>query len=181
MPLTLRRHACGNATDAALLKAQQNRAAYIVSPCCVGKLKFSMSGGTSFAPANMTWRWMPRLSGTEEEVCAAGESLLTAAGGVLGGAVTVVPGMASSQTSMPQASEATPSPDGQDGAATTAGQSEVLPELTHPRSQALLHLLQPDPQRKFKLMAQVRAARIRPAFLCKLLVGGTSSRSNSSA
>lgn len=165
MPLILRRHACGNATDAALLKAQQNRAAYIVSPCCVGKLKFSLSGGTSFAPTNMTWRWMPRLSGTDEEVCAAGESLLTAAGGVLGGAVTVVPGMTASQTAAPQTLEATPSPDGQDGDVTTAGQSEVLPELTHPRSQALLHLLQPDPQRKFKLMAQVRAFRLQQACL----------------
>lgn len=30
-------HACGNATDYALIKAVENRAAYIVSPCCVGE------------------------------------------------------------------------------------------------------------------------------------------------
>lgn len=29
-------HACGNATDAALLLAAARRAAYVVSPCCVG-------------------------------------------------------------------------------------------------------------------------------------------------
>ncbi len=29
-------HACGNATDAALLLAARQRAAYVVSPCCVG-------------------------------------------------------------------------------------------------------------------------------------------------
>lgn len=31
-------HACGNATDFALLQAQQRRAAYVVSPCCVGMI-----------------------------------------------------------------------------------------------------------------------------------------------
>jgi hypothetical protein len=50
MPLTLCRgnfdvalalHACGNATDYCLLQAQRARAAFIVSPCCVGKLQFS--------------------------------------------------------------------------------------------------------------------------------------------
>ena len=34
-------HACGNATDYALLAAQRAAAAFVVSPCCVGKLKFS--------------------------------------------------------------------------------------------------------------------------------------------
>eukprot|EP00892_Ulva_mutabilis_P001002 jgi/Ulvmu1/10902/UM007_0079.1 len=38
-------HACGNATDAALLQAHRCRAAFIVSPCCVGKLKFSAGIG----------------------------------------------------------------------------------------------------------------------------------------
>ncbi|GMH38781.1 hypothetical protein BSKO_06665 [Bryopsis sp. KO-2023] len=41
-------HACGNATDYAMMKAVQMRAAYLVSPCCVGKLKFSLTGGSSF-------------------------------------------------------------------------------------------------------------------------------------
>lgn len=31
-------HACGNATDFALLKVIQNKASYLMSPCCVGKL-----------------------------------------------------------------------------------------------------------------------------------------------
>lgn len=30
-------HACGNATDAVLLAAAHHRAAYVVSPCCVGE------------------------------------------------------------------------------------------------------------------------------------------------
>ena len=29
-------HACGNATDLAMLQAQRQGAAYAVSPCCVG-------------------------------------------------------------------------------------------------------------------------------------------------
>lgn len=35
-------HACGVATDYALHKAQACRAAYIVCPCCIGKLKFGL-------------------------------------------------------------------------------------------------------------------------------------------
>jgi hypothetical protein len=31
-------HACGNATDHSLLLAERHRAAYVVSPCCVGAL-----------------------------------------------------------------------------------------------------------------------------------------------
>lgn len=31
-------HACGNATDYMLLRSQQLRAAFVVSPCCVGEL-----------------------------------------------------------------------------------------------------------------------------------------------
>jgi len=43
-------HACGNATDFALMKAEAVSASFIVSPCCVGKLKFSLTGGTSYSP-----------------------------------------------------------------------------------------------------------------------------------
>jgi hypothetical protein len=32
-------HACGAATDYALLQAASARAAYIVSPCCIGKIR----------------------------------------------------------------------------------------------------------------------------------------------
>ena len=42
-------HACGNATDHAMLKAISSGAAYVVCPCCVGKLKFSLEGGSSFS------------------------------------------------------------------------------------------------------------------------------------
>lgn len=46
-------HACGNATDHALRKAVRNSAAFVVSPCCVGKLKYSLKGGSSFSES---WR-----------------------------------------------------------------------------------------------------------------------------
>ena len=42
-------HACGNATDWALLQAVSCHAAYLVSPCCTGKLAFSLTGGSSFS------------------------------------------------------------------------------------------------------------------------------------
>jgi hypothetical protein len=40
-------HACGKATDLALLQALKYSAAYIVSPCCVGKLQFSIPFSSS--------------------------------------------------------------------------------------------------------------------------------------
>ena len=51
--IALALHACGNATDYALAKAGEARAAFIASPCCVGKLKFSLSGGSS---SSAEWR-----------------------------------------------------------------------------------------------------------------------------
>jgi hypothetical protein len=36
-------HACGNATDLAMLQAQRARAIFVVSPCCIGKLKYSIA------------------------------------------------------------------------------------------------------------------------------------------
>ena len=42
-------HACGNATDYAMLQAARHGAAYVVAPCCIGKLKYSLSGGSSFS------------------------------------------------------------------------------------------------------------------------------------
>jgi hypothetical protein len=39
--LCLALHACGHATDEAMLQAHRSRAAMIVSPCCVGKLVFA--------------------------------------------------------------------------------------------------------------------------------------------
>jgi SAM-dependent methyltransferase len=43
-------HACGNATDVAVELAARCGAAYAVSPCCLGKLSFSVEGGSSFHP-----------------------------------------------------------------------------------------------------------------------------------
>ena len=37
-------HACGNATDLSMESAFRSGAAYIMCPCCVGKLKFSLAG-----------------------------------------------------------------------------------------------------------------------------------------
>eukprot|EP00775_Hariotina_reticulata_P004667 gene4667-4920_t len=54
-------HACGNATDHVLQMAAAQGAYYIVSPCCVGKLKFSMSGGSSFHSSFFSWT--PSLPG----------------------------------------------------------------------------------------------------------------------
>jgi len=42
---------CGNATDMAMESALINKAAYIMCPCCVGKLKFALEGGTSKSAA----------------------------------------------------------------------------------------------------------------------------------
>ncbi len=41
-------HACGSATDSIMEIAFVHQAAYIVSPCCVGKVKFSIAGGSSY-------------------------------------------------------------------------------------------------------------------------------------
>jgi hypothetical protein len=38
-------HACGNATDHAIARCVAAGAAFVVSPCCIGKLKFSLAGG----------------------------------------------------------------------------------------------------------------------------------------
>jgi len=44
-------HACGNATDVAVELAARCAAAFAVSPCCLGKLSFSVGGGgSSFHP-----------------------------------------------------------------------------------------------------------------------------------
>ena len=52
-------HACGNATDFVMLSALKQRAAYILCPCCVGKLKFSTAGGSSFSSQYTTWQVRP--------------------------------------------------------------------------------------------------------------------------
>ena len=42
-------HACGNATDHSIARCVRANAAFLVSPCCIGKLKFSIAGGSSFS------------------------------------------------------------------------------------------------------------------------------------
>ena len=48
-------HACGNATDHVLVKSVLNKAHFAVSPCCIGKLKFSVKGGNSFGEEGKDW------------------------------------------------------------------------------------------------------------------------------
>jgi hypothetical protein len=42
-------HACGNATDYVIEQAKRHCGAYIVCPCCIGKLRFGLAGGSSFS------------------------------------------------------------------------------------------------------------------------------------
>ncbi|KAG2433519.1 hypothetical protein HYH02_012637 [Chlamydomonas schloesseri] len=70
-------HACGNATDAALLLAAARRAAYVVSPCCVGKLKFSLAGGSSFSAG--AFAYTPRMPGDRPHSRAAAAAAATVA------------------------------------------------------------------------------------------------------
>ena len=48
-------HACGNATDFTIARCLAAAAAFAVSPCCIGKLKFSLAGGSSFSATNKDW------------------------------------------------------------------------------------------------------------------------------
>ena len=65
-------HACGNATDHALLRCVEQSAAFAVSPCCVGKLKFSLAGGNSFCEKNSDWT----AKGTEKSASSEDTKLL---------------------------------------------------------------------------------------------------------
>ena len=75
--MALALHACGSATDHALLQAVRQRAAFVVSPCCVGKLKFSLAGhdarpavpqaaaiGSGLETASSTGGWGPIPQGS---------------------------------------------------------------------------------------------------------------------
>ena len=59
-------HACGNATDHALLRCVERGASFAVSPCCVGKLKFSLAGGNSFGEMNRDWTTKGAYRSAEE-------------------------------------------------------------------------------------------------------------------
>ncbi|GAX75443.1 hypothetical protein CEUSTIGMA_g2887.t1 [Chlamydomonas eustigma] len=147
-------HACGNATDVALLKAVKQRAAYMVSPCCVGKLKFSMHGGTSFSSEHRTWCSLPRMSGAEEEVRRAGEKLLNAAASrVPAGEGRLMNHSNADVEVISIKTDGIPRSHDSAGSAGKMFYDEHCEELCHPRSQALTRLL-PDPSRLFKLIAQ---------------------------
>ena len=59
-------HACGNATDHAMLRCVERGASFAVSPCCVGKLKFSLAGGNSFGEMNRDWTTKGAYRSAEE-------------------------------------------------------------------------------------------------------------------
>ncbi len=61
-------HACGNATDYVIAQAQLHGAAFAVCPCCIGKLAFSLAGGSSFSPH---MRDLPSLAPAETAAIAA--------------------------------------------------------------------------------------------------------------
>jgi len=52
-------HACGNATDYAMLRCVSRKAAFALCPCCVGKLKFSLEGGSSFSSVFKSYKHLP--------------------------------------------------------------------------------------------------------------------------
>ncbi|QDZ21957.1 RRM domain-containing protein [Chloropicon primus] len=59
-------HACGNATDYSMIQCVKNRAAFALCPCCVGKLKFSLAGGSSFSAKYKNYRELPDGAGGKE-------------------------------------------------------------------------------------------------------------------
>jgi hypothetical protein len=97
-------HACGNATDYVIEQAARGGAAFLVCPCCIGKLRFGMAGGSSFSA---TQRDLPSLAPTQH----AG-----AAGDGAGGEAAATAGAAEAAAAAPPAA------------------AEQLPALTHPRS-----------------------------------------------
>ena len=71
-------HACGNATDHAILRCVAERAAFVVSPCCIGKLKFSIAGGSSFSATNRDWTTAGTMTGAGTSVDEVGDDVLCA-------------------------------------------------------------------------------------------------------
>jgi hypothetical protein len=57
-------HACGNATDYIQEQALRLGAAYVLSPCCIGKLAFSLAGGTSFGAGRGAYGDTARVAAT---------------------------------------------------------------------------------------------------------------------
>ena len=82
-------HACGHATDVAMLQAHRRRAAMVVSPCCVGKLVLSPTlqlarGRAAHTPAQALDTALPKHPGmqftdypTSAELCSWIQSYLS--------------------------------------------------------------------------------------------------------
>ncbi|KAF8067179.1 hypothetical protein HT031_002226 [Scenedesmus sp. PABB004] len=134
-------HACGNATDHVLALAAERRAAFVVSPCCVGKLKFSMTGGSSFHSRPVAW--------TPSQP---GDAPVRRGGGAADGG---------SSAARPAAQAGAAEPGEPAGPAAGVG-ADVAARLQHPRSCWLRREL-PDPEAHFRTMARVADIAHAPA------------------
>ncbi|GIL86907.1 hypothetical protein Vretimale_15552 [Volvox reticuliferus] len=161
-------HACGNATDAAMQLAVRRHAAYIVSPCCVGKLKFSLAGGSSFSP--VIHSYTPMLPGERRGVAPSGAAAPGEASGQFEcvaerveeerqrNSVAVVTSPATTERGPAECEDVNARERGAAGSAITVKKNSdgvvTLGEIRHPRSRWLRNHL-PDPEVQFRIMAKV--------------------------
>ena len=54
-------HGCGCASDQAIKLSRHHRAAFIVSSCCIGKIGFTATGGSSFSPSPGDYEFSPKV------------------------------------------------------------------------------------------------------------------------
>lgn len=145
-------HACGNATDHVLQIAVEQRAAFAVSPCCVGKLRFSITGGTSFHSKPIAWT--PTQPGDQPVRASTGtvstQPHVTHPRQATG--CTRVAGQQQQQEQQLQQQQGAGA--GLQQPQLPEQQEQAVPRLRHPRSDWLMHHL-PDPETHFKIMAKV--------------------------
>lgn len=131
--------------------------------CCVGKLKFSLHGGSSFSSVVKTWSNLTSAERKELERQRKGQhqqgQQLAQQPSAADTAPIQVQGQDQQHPDRGQSMDAPQntgaSASGGAGAGACEGEGEVDDLMvTHPRSQRLLEVL-PDPERNFKLMAQV--------------------------
>ena len=60
-------YSSGNATDYAIEQACRRKATFIMSPCCIGKLKFSIAGGSSFSGFKRDWNSLHQQNSPSSE------------------------------------------------------------------------------------------------------------------
>jgi hypothetical protein len=143
-------HACGAATDYSQLQCMRCKAAYVMCPCCVGKIKFSMH---DLALKKEKKKMMMMMKG-EGEGDGDGEEGKDGQGEGVSGCLkeqkeplqqTAVSSSSSSSSEVGK------------GGTVTAIQCDGLPELTHPRSNWLRSLLPADGggAQKFAELVQV--------------------------